>query len=148
MTATSRPPLYGSTSGGSGVVSWPPWRAALSTYSHPQLFLLFFFFFFLIITFFLHTHLSVYVPQFSLYASAAFSLTPTGICKKFQGILSLSIYIFIDVTLTFCRQYIEIIFQASYTTFNNTISIVVLSAFTNIVTHNRRNIYNKFEYCI
>lgn len=31
------PPLYGSAGGGSGVVSWPPWRAALSTYSHPQL---------------------------------------------------------------------------------------------------------------
>ena len=31
------PPLYGSASGGGGVVSWPPWRAALSTYSHPRL---------------------------------------------------------------------------------------------------------------
>lgn len=31
------PPLYGSAGGGGGVVSWPPWRAALSTYSHPRL---------------------------------------------------------------------------------------------------------------
>ena len=30
-------PFTGSAGGGGGVVSWPPWRAALSTYSHPRL---------------------------------------------------------------------------------------------------------------
>lgn len=33
--STPGSPLYGSAGGGSGVVSWPPRRAALSTYSHP-----------------------------------------------------------------------------------------------------------------